>query len=162
MNYSEIRHFDVSCACERWTPYRFAWLNRLGGIDTYTFNLVSTETIGIERTSFTKYLSRWNAMNQTYSSDPQNRGTKVFDVQAIETFTVVSTWQTEEEHRWLAELFTSPAVYVIEQEPTAYSYRPIVITSNSVQIRNKRGIGPRLLSHTIEFIQANKIIIQRG
>jgi hypothetical protein len=41
-------------------------------------------------------------------------------------------------------------------------YSPIIITSNSVNIGNKKGIKQKLLSHTIEFQYAFDKIIQRG
>lgn len=162
MIYSESFKFNIQCGCTRYTPFRFAWLNPLGGIDTYTFRLASTHVINSQKKEYQRYLSRWNESSQVYGYDIGDRGASVYDVQAFDVFTVVSTYQTEAEHQWLAELFSSQAVYLINYSFGASTYTPVIITSNSVTVRDKRGIGNRLLSHTIEFILANKKVVQRG
>lgn len=160
--YSEVFRFNVNCDCERYTPYRFAWLNRLGGFDTYTFRLKSTRTITSDRQEFTKYLSYLNT-DDAFGYKLGDRGRKVFDNQVVEVFTVVSVWQSEAEHQWLEELFTSPSVYLIKTDTLGeITYDPIVITKNSVEIKDKKGYGNRLLSHTIDFVKAYKKIVQRG
>jgi hypothetical protein len=162
MIYSETFTFKPQCGCIRYDQYRFAWLNRLGGIDTYTFRLKAKTNVNIERKEYSRYLSRWNEAIQNYGYDIGDRGKQVFDVQSFDIISVVSTWQTEEEHKWIEELFTSPAVYLIDYAFSNSTYIPIVITSNSVEIRDKKGSGNRLLSHNIEFIYAYKKVIQRG
>lgn len=161
--YSEKLTFKVDCNCNRFTPYRFAWLNRLGGIDTYTFRLASTRTVTAERSEYTKYLSYLQTDN-TWGYLKGDRGRTVYDVQSIDIFSVVSTYHNEDTHKWLAELFTSPAVYLINPSLTFgfQTYDPIIVTKNSVSIRNKQGFGNRLLSHDIEFVKAYKNVIQRG
>lgn len=157
------RLFTVNCDCDRYTPYRFAWLNRLGGIDTYTFRLKSTHSITADRAEFTRYLSRYQEATDRYDYILGNRGRKVYDVQAFDLYTVVSEWQTEEEHTWLAELFTSPEVYLITTDDNGnITYDPIIVTQNTVELRNKNGFGNRLLSHTIEFQKAYRLTIQRA
>lgn len=163
VNRSEVRTFFVNCGCETYTPYRFAWLNRLGGFDTYTFRLKSTRTVNITRKEYDRYLSRLNSENNTWGYEIGDRGRSVYDVKSFDAFTVVSTWQTAEEHSWLEEIFTSPAVYLVR----GYSggemvYDPIIITKNSVEIRDKKGFGNRLLSHTIDFVKAYAKVSQRG
>lgn len=158
---SETRTFRVSCDCTAFTPYRFAWLNRLGGFDTFTFRLQNTRTINTKSKEFTRFLSTMKqdsggAYYFGYSLGERGRTVYVNDV--TEAFTVVSQWQTQEEHDWLLELFTSPAVYLV----SGGVFDPIIITSNSVTRRNKDGWGNRLLSHTIEFVKAYSTIVQRS
>ena len=156
---SETRTFIPHCECDRFRPYRFIWLNRLGGMDTYTFRLASTQTVTVERKEWTRYLSAWNRLTEQFGYSIGDRGRTVYSVKSIDTYTVVSTWQTEATHRWLEELFTSPEVYVIDNNEVR---TPIIITTNSVSIKTKTGISGKLLSHTIEFVMANEKIIQRG
>lgn len=155
--------YVVSCDCERYTPFRFAWLNRLGGMDSYTFRLKSTHTVSSDKKEFTRYLSRYNVATDRYDYILGNRGRKVYDVQAFDIYTVVSTWQDETTHAWLAELFTSPEAYLITTDGDgAITYDPIIVTSKSVEVRDKKGYGNRLLSHTIEFQRAYPTVIQRA
>lgn len=160
-NYSEIFRFNVKCDCERWTPYRFVWLNRLGGFDAYTFRLKSTETITSERKEYTKFLSYLQPDN-TFGYNKGDRGRTVYNTDSIVTYNVISTWHSEETHKWLEELFTSPEVYLINTKNSGITYDPIVITKNSVEIKNKNGFGNRLLSHDIQFVKSYKKVIQRG
>lgn len=159
--YSEIFTFNVSCGCERFVPYRFAWLNKLGGIDTYTFRLASTKNITVSRDTFSKFFSKLQS-NNSFGYIKGDRGTAVYNTESREEFTVVSTWQTEEEHTWLAELFESPAAYLVSTENGQITYDPIIITSNSVTIRNKKGYVNKMLSHTISFVKAYNKVSQRG
>jgi hypothetical protein len=159
MIFSETKTFIVDCSCDRFKPYRFIWLNRLGGMDTYTFRLADTKTVSIERKEFSRYLSAYSTAMQKWGYEIGDRGRTVYDVRSLDTYTVVSTWQTEAEHKWLEELFTSPEVYLIDDQETRI---PIVITSNSIAINDKNRISGKLLSHTIEFVMANDKIIQRG
>lgn len=159
--YSNIKVFRVNCDCERYTPYRFAWLNRLGGFDTYTFRLKSTHTINSSSKEYKRYLSRYQ-QDGTFGYQLGDRGRKVYDIQSMDVYTVVSTWQTSQEHAWLSELFTSPAVYLIQTLDGVITYDPVIITKNSVEIRTKKGYGNRLLSHTIEFMKAYNQVSQRG
>lgn len=161
-NYSEIFTFKLNCNCERWTPYRFSWLNRLGGLDSYTFRLNSTESISVERQEFEKYLSYLKSDN-SFGYSIGDRGKQNYDIKVITKYSVVSEWQNEETHKWLEELFTSPQVYLISTSLDGdITWDPIIITSNSVEIRDKKGYGNRLLSHNIEFIKSYKKVIQRG
>jgi hypothetical protein len=157
--YTEVFEFNISCGCDRFTPYRFAWLNRLGGVDTYSFRLQSRKSVSITRTEYNRFLSRYAFGDWGYDPSRGDRGRNVYNVKSVDSFSVVSTWQSENEHSWLEELFTSPEVYIVDENG---GYSPIIITSNSVSIRDKKGITEKLLSHTIEFQYAFDKIIQRG
>ena len=161
--YSETRTFLVNCDCNRYTPFRFAWLNRLGGFDEYTFRLKSTKTITAERQEYKKYLSHYNSTSDDFGYTKGDRGRGVYDMSIITAHTVISTWQTPSEHQWLEELFTSPAVYLIyAPDVNGIYWEPIIVTKNTVEMRNKKGYGNRLLSHNIEFVKAIPKIVQRG
>jgi uncharacterized delta-60 repeat protein len=152
---SETFKFIVNCDCERYTPYRFVWRNRRGGYDTYTFRLKDRKQVNVSKKGYTKFLNQLQTDNK-WKYEIGDRGKEEFYSTAFEEVSVVSTWMTEEEHRWLEELYSSVDVYLLEP---GYVYRPIVITTNSIEIRDKKGYGNRLLSHNITFIYSyNKII----
>lgn len=157
-DFTETRTYNVSCECERYTPFRFAWLNRRGGFDTYTFRLKSTRNVSTSSKEYTRFLSRYNAGTTAFGYSVGDRGRTVYSNEVAEAYTVVSTWQSEAEHQWLAELFTSTAVFLVD----GGQFFPIVVTKNSVEVRDKDGYGNRLLSHTIDFVRAYPTVVQRA
>lgn len=157
-DWTETFVYDVSCDCERYRPMRLAWLNPLGGFDSYTFRLKTTRSINTTRREYQSFLSKIRA-DGTFGNSSTDRGRTVYGSTVLESFTAVSEWQSASEHAWLCELFRSPSVYLMrEGQPTV----PVVVTTNSVEVRDKKGWGNRLLSHTIEFVAANEIVVQRG
>lgn len=160
---SETFRFDVSCPCDRYTPFRFFWLNRRGGYDGYTFRLRSTRTVRIGTKDYDRYLSRASADGTRYGYAGPDRGRTVYSVEAFDVRTVVSTWETEGVHSWLEEMFTSPDVYWAQRsssQKSTYYWKPVVLTNTEVEVRNKEGFGNRLLSHVVEFVEALPKVIQ--
>jgi len=150
--------YEVLCDCNTWTPFQIVWLNKRGGYDNYTFRLKSTRTITNEKKEWSRYLSTLQS-NNTFGYNIGDRGRSVYSSRAFETVTVVSTWMTAAEHNWVAELFESQEVYY---RPSPGFEIPVVVGNKSVEIKNKQGIGNRMLSHTIEFTYANERVNQRG
>lgn len=150
--------FNFSCGCTRFTPITIMWLNTRGGWDTYTFRLQSTRTIESDKKEWSKYLSSLQP-DLSYSYNIGDRGRSIYDVQSFETVSVVSQWQRAPENAWVAELFNSPEVYKVESGPVYY---PVIVTSKSVDIKDKTGYGERLLSHKVEFTYSYQIVRQRA
>ena len=75
--------FEVACDCERYTPFRFAWVNRLGGVDSYTFRLKSKRTVDITRKEYTRYLSRYIEATDRYGYSVGDRGRQLYDVRLV-------------------------------------------------------------------------------
>lgn len=154
---SELKTFQINCACDRYTPYTIVWLNKRGGFDTYTFRLKSTRTITSEKKEWSRYLSSLQP-NESFTYQIGDRGRKVYSSRAFESVVVVSTWQTELEHNWISELFESLEVYYL----MGGLYIPIIVTNKSVDVRDKSGFSNRLLGYTLEFVYANERVNQRG
>lgn len=154
---SEKKRYQVSCPCDRYTPFRFRWLNRRGGFDTYTFRLKHKRSVDTKTEEFSRFLGTAQAngsLGYTYG----DRGRTVFDVSSVEAFEVVSTWQDQATHDWLEQLFSSPEVYLV----TELGNDPVIVTKLGVEFRNREGVGNRLLSHTVQFVMAYPKSIQRG
>lgn len=156
-NFSETKIFNVLCDCYRYQPYHIVWLNRRGGFDKYSFRLKSSRTITNNKKEWSRFLSSLQADN-TFGYNIGDRGRSVYSSRSYESVSVVSEWQTLEEHNWVAEMFTSPEVYYV----LGSTWYPIVVTNKSVTPRNKRGYGNRLLSWNVDFDYSFEIISQRG
>lgn len=111
---SETKRFDIDNRCSPYSNNRIWWLNRLGEFDSYQFNLISSKSLSIIRNEFNKLL------NTNYSEG--DRGQSVMSVQGDYSLTFNSNWLTENEGKWLEELFTSPEVYVMDTESDTETY----------------------------------------
>lgn len=157
--YSERRNFEVSCCDTAYRPFRLMWLNPLGGYDAYTFRMRSTERYEVARQEYQRFLSRYSSGGSgSFGYSIGDRGRSVYSVGITPSYAVVSEWQSAEAHAWVAELFQSPEVYLLDADGPI----PVVVTDTSVEVRNKSGFGNRLLSHTVTFQLAYEKIVQRG
>ncbi len=78
---------------------RLCWLNSSGGLDYYTFAQVEQEVWEAEK-------------NRAYTRD----GYTVYGSQGIREYTLRSAPEPQATRRWLAELISSPAVWIVTEE----------------------------------------------
>ena len=127
-------------------PYnfvRFHWVNRMGGIDSYTFKRNVTERIDITKTFFEKttpnkqYQQGWDATNNAYGypsdinrarpqdplgGDNYKPSINTLSIDAIRNSSVYTEPINTQLSKWLEELFTSPNVWVeLENDASTYS-----------------------------------------
>lgn len=109
LSASKIYRYNITEVCSKHTPVRLHFLNRLGGYDSFTFDLVSTFTSNIERKEYRQNLGGFVGSSYTY--DIKDRSATVFDTQIKTTQTLSSNWITDFEASWLEQLMTSPDIY---------------------------------------------------
>jgi hypothetical protein len=165
-NYTQQRTFNLTCSdCRIWRAFHITWLNKRGGFDKYSFRLKSTTKLNTEKREWSRFLSRLQSDN-TWGYQIGDRGRTNYYSKSLYSYTALSTWQTEQEHQWLAELFDSvEAYYILSNESGGIItpvYIPIIVTNQSVEIKTKRGLNGRFLSHTVEFTTAYDINNQNG
>ena len=164
-NFSRQMNFNFSCGCTNWTPFHITWLNKRGGFDKYSFRLRSTTKLDIQRKEWSRFISKLK-LDDTFGYEIGDRGGTSYFVKSFYSYTVVSTWQTEQEHRWLAELFESPEQYYISSsfENGYYQpvYIPIIVTNSQIEVKSKNGFSGRLLSYVIDFTMAYDMSNQNG
>ena len=117
---------------------RFHWLNRKGGIDSFTFKRNVTESISVNKTFFERagankqyrqeydknggfgYAGGLGVQNQagvrmhqdTLGGDNYKPSVSTFKIDALRTNTIFSEPMNDIEARWIEELFTSPNVWI--------------------------------------------------
>src|SRR3990167_3293842 len=108
---SEARIFNIIDNCySKFDQYRLHFLNKLGGFDSFTFNMIAAETTDIVRTLFKKTVGTTTATSFSYAkSDKENQE---LSVMYQDSLTMESDWVTEDEGTWLEELVHSPVVYL--------------------------------------------------
>jgi hypothetical protein len=111
---SETIEFEINRKCTKFTPQRLWWLSPLGGFDSYTFMQKTDRSVSIGRNSYNRFLQ------PDYAAG--DRGETVINVDAQELLTFNSQILNEAEAAWMETLFTSPEVYLAqEQDPVTYT-----------------------------------------
>lgn len=110
----EIKRLDIDNRKYKYNTHRLWWLNRLGGFDSYHFNLKDKRKVDSQRTFYNnlkgEFVSGSPSNNWTYAVS--DRGKTGLSVNAQGSNTFNSDWLTEAESLWFEELFTTLEVYL--------------------------------------------------
>ncbi len=144
---TDLFNYKICQDCRPYDVIRLAFLNKLGGFDYWSFNLVSKYTSSINR----------NQINRALPYDYQigDRGRDVIYSEAVENWTINTDFLTDDNALFIRELVESSNVYVIEDN----EYIPVVITSNNWQF--KSGLLDGYVQYTIEYQKSYDMIINR-
>ena len=181
---SETRYYkiDTEDECGAYDFVRFHWLNRLGGIDSYTAKRDVTESVSVSKTFFERkapnqlYIQQYDGNIYTTTSDPL--GSDLYKGQ-IDTLSITGTRGgsvfTEPlnttQAKWLEELITSPNVWIeLETEaskranavnptshPSTRDYMPVIIQNSNI---NTVSQSEGLVKFNIDYIFSNKLNTQ--
>lgn len=108
---SHLQTFKIKNPCTKNPTYRFHFLNKLGGYDSFTFIRGSKKTASISRSNFNANIGT-SLSASAFGYSASARGVTNYDVKIKDKITVQSDWITEETNIWLEELITSPDVYL--------------------------------------------------
>jgi hypothetical protein len=113
---SETKRFNIDTRYTKYGVNRFWWLNRLGGFDAYSYDLLSSRGVSINRTEYHKLMGSFDSATSpdTWHYNIGDRGRTNISIDAQVKFSYNSNWLTEDEAVWMEELFTSPEVYLID------------------------------------------------
>jgi len=140
-NISEERIYYLESNCNN---AKIWWLNRLGGMDNYTFTGNKSEEIKIKSEVYKQRIAE-----DFYVED---RGETTLSVEAETGKEVYSSFLSEAEADWLAELFTSPMIF--EQKET--NLIPIIPLNSSF----KKNETEKLTQVKFGYKLANNVITQ--
>jgi len=138
---------DPSCGYD---GVRFAWKNKYGVWDYYTFPLAQTTIDGIDRQTFKQTFVNFSTTNSTVAYDKSRRGKTQFINKINKNRTAETNWITQEYADVLVELFFSTNVYIQEGS----EFLPIVVT-NSGLVEKTNPRSQKLFKYTLEFTLAN-------
>lgn len=138
----------VDCCANK---VRLHWLNRLGGSDAYTF---TNKKIVSESNSSTLAQKAQSWILSAPSSYTFDKGRFKIQQTATKEYEVESTFYDVSWGEWLAELLSSPEVYM----ETAVGLIAVVITDSSIKIEETN----ELINVTIKFIESNNISVQQN
>ena len=151
---SESVTFNVNQTCSKYEPIRLHWLNRLGGFDSFNFNMKSMEETAITRASYKQEHHRFNGTNYLY--DSMSRGVTDYHVMTQDKLTVNTPFLTEAESVWMNDFASSPVVYQeVNNELVAMSGKPKMIAKQT-------SLNDKLMQYTFELDYSLTNNRQRG
>ncbi len=136
--------------------YNLHFLNRLGGYDSFSFNLVNKRQSEVEKSMYMQ--DDWQiqaGVKQTW--DAYNRYTRTsipYNIKHMNRMHLISDWVGQMNYAWLYQLIASPIVYVDVQS----MYIPCNITTNSYDF--KLNNSDKLFNLEIDIEFAKTIISQ--
>jgi len=153
-NSSETFTFYIDSKCSKYTPIRLHWLNRLGGFDSYNFNMKSMEETDIKRANYLQEEHRFTGTTWEYNS--ASRGRTDYHISTQDKLTVNTDYMTEAESIWMNDLFTSPVVY---QE---VNNQLIAMSGKPKMIKKQTSLNDKLMQYEFEMDYALTNNRQRG
>lgn len=125
---------------------RFEWVNKLGGIDAFTFKGKESRDIDVEKRTFKRVLNSVRTIPE--------RSVTTFGVETKDVYTVNSGIVNKEEREWLLSLVESPEVYLIVD-----GYRLPVQVNTTFSLEK---LAEYSYNVTMEYELAYEKIIQRN
>ena len=149
----------LNSQCSKYKSFRLHWLNRLGGYDSFTFDMASQEDINIERNFFTNLMKDAGKYTSAKSYGYTTRGETQYHTQYSTIYSVTSNWITEDESNMLAEMMTSPNVYW-EKDADNNKFIPINIKATTYRKQSKTNNNTKVFNHEFQFEVSYKEKIQ--
>ena len=151
---SELITFEIDRDCGKYEATRLHFLNRLGGMDSFTFKMKRKLSETIKRDSFKRLGYMYGA---TYSNNITERGRVIYDTTTTEQYQVFSDWITEDESEWLRDLYDSPEVYWERSDSEI-----VAINVQERDYKVKTRVNDRLFNVDLSFELATDNIRQKG
>jgi hypothetical protein len=151
---SKVQQFNIVETCTKYESYRIHFLNKLGGYDSFTFDLLSRDNNTIERKKYRRNLGAYSGA--TYVYNDLQRSNIIYDTQVNETMVLNSNWITDAEAVWLEELLSSPITYM----ESANGIEVINITDSAYEV--KKRVNDKLFNLQINIEKTYIKTRQRG
>jgi len=146
--------FYIDAKCSKYTPIRLHWLNRLGGFDSFNFNLKSEQETDINRSTYMQEEHRFTGTSWVY--DSMSRGETDYHISTQDKLTVNTDYLTETESTWMNDLFTSPVIY---QE---INNTLIAVNGKPKNVRKQTSLNDKLMQYTFKLDYSLTNNRQRG
>ena len=162
---------------------KFMWLNRMGGIDTYTAKFNITSSVEVSQNVITQKSpdrkhskkSDTTVANSSIGTNMYPHSRQAININANRNFTVFTDPLTVRETKWLEEILTSPNVWVMKKtsgsnyyknlsttnqaRPSDIGYIPVLVTNGGTTLVDEEN---GLVQMNIEFSESHEINTQRN
>lgn len=111
---SEVFRIDLDDSCQYSTRSRLHWLNSLGGIDSFTFGLLTREKTNVTSFGYERQFGAFDSLG-AYNYDLKDGTLIDYLKQFNKELELTSDWMLEAVQNWLSySLYTSPFVRIEE------------------------------------------------
>lgn len=143
--------YFVNYGCSRFPSTVLAWLNPYGAYESYSFGMVSKKTKEISRKEFAQLPYKINASGVvSYDQDGVMYGSRrAYNTVTKVTMNLTSHLLSDQEYSWLADLFSSPDVYMYHE--TLDRFIPVTIGDTNYEYRTYLNSRLTPLSFNIQF-----------
>jgi hypothetical protein len=153
-NATNSRKIKLRQKCNsKYQSYNLHFLNRVGGYDTMKFGLVNKRNSEYEKSYFRR--NEWqltgSQMSKVDSYNRYNESNINYNIQHKNTYHLISDWVSGQDYEWLAQLISSPIVYMEVQG----AYFPVTIVNNTYNY--KLEISDKLFNFEIDVEVGKKI-----
>lgn len=137
--FSELFTFWMDTECHRYDTHRLHWLNKLGGWDSFTFTLVSTNTSKVKTSDYQRERGQWDTAGTSWEYTRYHGEQMAFNKYATDQLVLNSDWIHESFQNWLVrDLYESPKVYL---EVTTGAFEPVKVMNEDYTLRQRRVDG---------------------
>jgi len=137
--FTETFTFWIDTECHRYDTHRLHWLNKLGGWDSFTFTLVSTDSTNVKTSSYQRERGQWDTSGTAWEYTRYHGEQMAFNKYAIDKTVLNSDWIHESVQQWLVrDLYESPKVYL---EMGIGKFEPVKVTNEDYTLKQRRVNG---------------------
>ena len=151
---SEAVTFNIDRNCSKYTPVRLHWMNRLGGFDSFNFDLKSEESTKVDRKQYDQQAHTFTGFGWSY--DKADRGRTQYDTQLTKRLKVNTNYLNETESVWMESLFKSHEIY---QE---LGNELIAVSIDGRSIKKQTSLNEKLMQYSFDLEYSIKNMRQRG
>lgn len=153
--------FKVGSLCTKHEVNRIYYLNRNGGVSSFPFEMLSTQTIDMKTSEVS--LGNKELILGVYTSLPYKHKTFIVSTEEFFMVNLQTNWITAQQSIYLEELFSSPLKWLVSEEVVygnLFNYVPI--TSMSKQYLINKHENMKLFNYGIEVKLSIKETRQRA
>lgn len=149
---SETLHFEIDWETTRYGNIELLFIDRLGSFIPANFELQNTTTINIDRSNYQTLLGDLKSTGK-WGFNSYDMGRRQLNTSVRKSIDLNSNWMSEDSAKYMQELFTSPMVFMKDNE----QYWPVIITSNSYVIRTKNNKKNIQIALSLEIANQDRI-----
>ena len=146
--------FYIDAKCSKYSPIRLHWLNKLGGFDSFNFNLKSEEETDIKRATYLQEEHSFTGTNWEYETS--SRGRTDYHISTQDKLTINTDYLTDAESAWMGDFASSPVIFQeVDNQLIAMSGKP-------KRIKKQTSLNDKLKQYTFELDYSLTNNRQRG
>ena len=138
---SETYRINIKDECSKYDTTDIFFMNRLGGFDSFRFNMVRRDTFEVERKQFQ---SNPYTLGATYGYATSVRTRSTYHTKASQKVKLNSNWIDDTESVWLRDLIESPVVYMYDG--TLYA-----VNIDNAVYEQKKGVQDKMFNLELDI-----------